>query len=104
MNAVTEVSNAPRPSLYHIPDIRAELFDPPIGGAVTILNSTQRHDRKVRRVVMVTSYASKLCVLKALRGSYTIKEVDRKPMLYRLASSAPVVGAYSASKALTEIA
>lgn len=102
-DTITEVIHCASPfSLNRIVDIRAELLDPAIGGAVTILNAVQKYGKNVRRVVTTASFASSLDVLKGLRGGYTYDENDWNPMLYEEASTAPVAAAYSASKALAE--
>ncbi|KAJ4414672.1 hypothetical protein N0V82_007786 [Gnomoniopsis sp. IMI 355080] len=101
--SITEVIHCASPcSHHHLVNIRAELLDPAIGGAVTILNVVQKYSRNVRRVVTTASFASNLDVSKGLRGGYTYDEHDWNPMLYEEASTASVAAAYSASKALAE--
>lgn len=102
-DSITEVIHCASPfSLNHVVDVRAELLDPAIGGAVTILNAVKEYGRNVRRVVTTASFASNLDVSKGLRGGHTYDEDDWNPMLYEDASTAPVAAAYSASKALAE--
>lgn len=57
-------------TLNHLTDMRTELLDPAIGGAVTILEATKKYGKNVRRAVTTASFASNLDVLKGLRGGY----------------------------------
>lgn len=102
-NSVTGVIHTASPfSLNHLTDIRAELLDPAVGGAVSVLEATRRYGSNVRRVVTTASFASQLDMLKDPRAGYTYTEADWNPMSYDEAADAPAAVAYCASKAIAE--
>lgn len=102
-DSVTGVIHTASPfSLNHLADMRTDMLDPAIGGAVTILEAAKKYGKNVRRVVTTASFASNLDVLKGLRQGYTYTDADWNPMSYDEAADASAAIVYSASKTIAE--
>lgn len=102
-DAVTGIIHTASPfSLDNLTDMRTQLLDPAIGGAVTIFEAAAKYGKNVRRVVTTASFASILDVSKGLRPEYMYTEADWNPVLYDQAATASPALAYSASKEIAE--
>lgn len=99
---VTGVIHTASPFVFNYQDVRRELLDPAINGAVTILEAVARYGSSVRRVITTASFASNLDMLAGKRPNYTYTELDWNPMTYDEATTAQPAAAYCASKALAE--
>lgn len=99
---VTGVIHTASPFVFDIKDTRADLLDPAINGAVTVLKATAQYGTSVRRVVTTASFASELDLLAGKRPGHTYTEQDWNPMTYEEATTADPTAAYCASKALAE--
>jgi nucleoside-diphosphate-sugar epimerase len=81
-----------------------DLLDPAIKGTKSVLTSVQAHAPNVKRVIIISSFASIVDMDKNPRPGYTYTEKDWNPVAYEEAASPSTDGeiAYLASKALAE--
>ncbi|PTB72195.1 NAD(P)-binding protein [Trichoderma longibrachiatum ATCC 18648] len=99
---ITGVINVAAPFSLKVDDPVAQLLDPAVHSAVTVLEATRQFGPYVRRVVNTSSFACILDLAKGYRPGYTYTEKDWNPMTREEAAKADNATAYCASKALAE--
>lgn len=100
---ITGVIHTASPFNLQVDDNARDLLQPARDGAVAILEAAQRYGAgTVRSVVSISSFASVVDMSRGLRPGYHYTEADWNPMSWEAATTADVVSAYCASKALAE--
>ncbi|CAG9992129.1 unnamed protein product [Clonostachys byssicola] len=89
------------PFILNATDFEKELFQPAIKGTTTVLESAQKYNPDISRVVITSSFASVVDVNQGLRPGYTYTESDWNPVTTETAGANGVV-AYLASKTFAE--
>ena len=79
-----------------------DLLDPATKGTKEALKAIQKDAPQVKRVVIISSFASIMDLRQGNRPGYTYSEKDWNPVTYEQAKSGDVVAAYCASKTLAE--
>jgi len=104
VKGVDGVIHTASPFVTQVEDNERDLLNPAIKGTTEILSAIQKHNPKVKRVVITSSFASLFDASKGLRPGYTYTEEDWNPVTYEEASRKDTDGgvAYSASKTLAE--
>jgi nucleoside-diphosphate-sugar epimerase len=83
-------------------DYERDLLLPAIKGTTGILESVQRYNPSVKRVVITASFACNLDLSKGYRPGYVYTEADWNPCTYEEAKKGPGNVAYCASKVFAE--
>ena len=85
-----------------VKDNEKELLEPAMAGTRGILESIQKNNPNVHRVVITSSFASILDMEKGLWPEHTYSEADWNPVTYDTAKGADGSTAYCASKTFAE--
>jgi nucleoside-diphosphate-sugar epimerase len=85
-----------------VDDYDAQLIQPAVKGTTEILSSIQRLNPNVKRVVITSSFASMVDLMKGYRPGHTYSEKDWNPVTYEQALAGPTPVAYCASKTFAE--
>ncbi|RAL16171.1 SDR family oxidoreductase [Aspergillus homomorphus CBS 101889] len=100
---VSGVIHTASPFFLAVTDNEADLLQPAIQGTLNLLNAIAAHGPTVSRVVVTSSFAAILDLMKGLRPGYRYTEADWNPCTYEEAKlTTDVSFAYCASKALAE--
>ncbi|VUC27277.1 unnamed protein product [Clonostachys rosea] len=89
------------PFITNAVDFEKELFQPAVKGTTSVLESAQKYNPAITRIVITSSFASVLDPAQGNRPGYTYTEADWNPVTPETASANPVV-AYLASKTFAE--
>ncbi|KAM0456643.1 hypothetical protein ACHAO4_003674 [Trichoderma viride] len=98
---VDGVIHTASPFILNATDFETELLQPAISGTTGILESVQKYNSTVSRVVITSSFASVLDPTQGQRPGYVYTEADWNPLTVEQANSSPVM-AYLASKTFAE--
>ncbi|KAH8807423.1 hypothetical protein F5884DRAFT_703502 [Xylogone sp. PMI_703] len=102
VRGVEGVIHLQSPFKLEVEDNEKDLLIPAIQGTTGILESIQRHNASVKRVVITSSFASNLDLSKGTWPEHTYTEKDWNPATYDEAKIANAAFAYCASKSLAE--
>jgi nucleoside-diphosphate-sugar epimerase len=102
VQGVVGVIHTASPFVFDVEDYEKDLLLLAIKGTTGILESIQRCNPAVKRVVITSSFASILDIPKGYRPGYTYSEADWNPCTYEEAKQGPGPVAYCASKVFAE--
>jgi len=102
LDGVTAIIHTASPFSFAAKDMKKEILDPAVAGAVAILEAAHKYGPSVNRVVSTSSFASIVNLGEGNREGYTYTEKDWNPMTYEVAATKDAVTAYAASKGLAE--
>lgn len=94
------------PSTTYAENNERDIIRPCINGTINLLRSVHEHARRVRRVVITSSFAAMIDLSQGRRAGHTYSEKDWNPTTYEEAvkESTSGVEAYCAAKKLAELA
>jgi len=99
---VDGVIHTASPFVMNVEDNERDLLEPAIKGTNGILESVQKNNPKVKRVVITSSFAAILNMEKGRWPEHTYTEADWNPVTYEAAKAGPAPVAYCASKTFAE--
>lgn len=104
VKGVDGVIHTASPFVMSVEDNERDLLNPAIKGTTSVLNSIQKHNPNVKRVVITSSFAAINDLNKGARPGYTYSEQDWNPVTYATAAAKDADGgvAYCASKTFAE--
>lgn len=102
VKGVDGVIHTQSPFALAVEDNERDLLIPAIQGTVGLLESVQKHNPSVKRVVITSSLAAILDLSKGLRPGYTYTDDDWNPATYEEGRDSNATVAYCVSKVLAE--
>jgi nucleoside-diphosphate-sugar epimerase len=102
VKGIDGVIHTASPFLFDVQDFEKDLLKPAIQGTVGVLESIQKFNPNVKRVVITSSFAAIINIDKGLWPEHTYTEADWNPATYDSAKQGPGEVAYCASKKLAE--
>lgn len=102
VKGVDGVIHTASPFQLSVEDNERDLLDPAIKGTTGILESIQKYNPDVKRVVITSSFASIMDLNKGMWPGHVYSEADWNPVTYEEAKNGPGPVAYCASKVFAE--
>ena len=99
---VAGVIHTASPFVFQVQDNERDLLDPAVKGTTRLLEAVAAHAPQVKRVVIISSFASIVDPVQGYRPGYTYTEKDWNPVTYEEAKAGPGPVAYCGSKKFAE--
>ncbi|KAK4085970.1 hypothetical protein Purlil1_9711 [Purpureocillium lilacinum] len=99
---VDGIIHSASPFILDATDFDGQLFQPAIQGTLSILEAARKHNPRISRIVITSSFASAIDPNQGMRPGYVYAEEDWNPVTKETAASGGGVIAYLTSKTFAE--